>query len=215
MSKQCPEMRCRTLSIRPCALLCYIVFMNSDIDVLKIPAFQRKKSLAKRAEKVIPWTALDRQRQAILKEQKKVNKYVNPVAPVKSRKSNVAFSSPVSSFVSSFEPPIDLSQSKSFSIKPSLSAPVAPFPSSRYRIIGTVTHYLDRIQVAIIHLSSSLKKDDPVAIEDENGIFFQTVSSMQINRKDVKTAKKGSEIGMKVNQIPKVGGKVFKAKLPS
>lgn len=188
--------------------------MPIDPEVVRIPAFQRKKSLARRAEKVIPWTALDRQRQAILKEQKKVNKYVDPVAPVvsgRARKSNIVHSSPAAPFV----PPIHISElhsrsMNSFSTNLSSSVSVPPFSSSRYQVIGTVTHYLDRIQVAIIHLSASLKKDDFVAIEDENGIFFQTVSSMQINRKDVKTAKKGSEIGMKVNQVPKIGGKVFK-----
>lgn len=187
--------------------------MDDDIDVLKIPAFQRKKSLAKRAEKVIPWTALDRQREGVLKEQKRVNKYHDPVAvPKKKFRKNLSLSAGKNffgsnSFGSNFFQPIISPDSKS-----SILTPVSPSVSSRYQIIGTVIHYLDRIQVAIIRLSMSLKKDDLVAIEDENGIFFQPVSSMQINRKDVKTAKKGSEIGMKTGQIPKIGGKVFKGK---
>lgn len=175
---------------------------SRDLDELKIPAFQRKKELARKASRKLAWTALDRQKEALLKEKNRVNKYSKSV-PV----ARPAFSAPMAL---SAQPSLQSPSSKVLSkrIVPEISEPV----SSRFDIVGEVTHYLEKIQVAIIKLSRQLKQGNFLAFEEEKGLFFQEVASMQINRKDVKTAKKGSEIGMKVTRAPKIKGRVYLAK---
>lgn len=169
---------------------------QKDLDTLRIPAFQRKKNLTRKAGKRLAWTALDHQKEALSKEQGKVNKYISPVARLSS----------------SHEEP-NLFTRKARVISQEIISPEPPKVSSRYEAIGEVTHFLEKIQVAIVKLSRQLRVSDFVAFEEESGLFFQEVSSMQINRKDVKTAKKGAEIGMKVIRAPKVGGKMYLSRI--
>lgn len=69
--------------------------------------------------------------------------------------------------------------------------------------VGTVTHYYGNIGVAIITLAGKLSKGDRVKFESGKTEFEQTVESMQIEHKEIDSAKKGDVIGMKVNE--KVG----------
>lgn len=79
-------------------------------------------------------------------------------------------------------------------------------------VIGEVTHYFSNLKVAVIKLSSALSEGDKIRIaggEDTN--FKQTVKSMQSDHEKIKKAKKGSEVGMKVNKKVREGYKVYKA----
>jgi len=69
--------------------------------------------------------------------------------------------------------------------------------------VGTVTHYYGNIGVAIVALTGKLSKGDKVKFEGGKTEFEQTVESMQIEHKEIDSAKKGDVIGMKVNE--KVG----------
>jgi putative protease len=64
--------------------------------------------------------------------------------------------------------------------------------------IGKVTHFFPKISVAIIELSGTLKIGDNIAFRGATTDFTQKVDSMQIEHKQVKEAKKGQSIGMKV-----------------
>lgn len=64
--------------------------------------------------------------------------------------------------------------------------------------VGTITHFYNNINVGVISLSDTLKKGDTISIEGETTNFKQKVDSMQIDREEIKEAKKGQEIGMKV-----------------
>ena len=64
--------------------------------------------------------------------------------------------------------------------------------------IGKVTHFFPKISVAIIELSGTLKIGDSIAFRGATTDFTQKVDSMQIEHKQVKEAKKGQSIGMKV-----------------
>ena len=77
-------------------------------------------------------------------------------------------------------------------------------------LVGRITHYYDKIQVAVIELSGRLKEGDSISIEKDGQAFEQKAESMQIDRKPVKEAKKGEAIGMKVMQAVKQGFKVYK-----
>jgi len=77
--------------------------------------------------------------------------------------------------------------------------------------IGKITHYFSNIGVAVIDLSASLKEGDEVRIVGgENTDFNQTVDSMQIEHKKVKSAQKGDSVGLKVKDKVHEGYRVFK-----
>ena len=79
------------------------------------------------------------------------------------------------------------------------------------KLMGKITHYFSNIDVAVVKLINPLKKGDKVRIiGGQETDFEQKVGSMQIDYKDVKVAKKGSSIGMKVNEKVHEGYKVYK-----
>lgn len=78
--------------------------------------------------------------------------------------------------------------------------------------IGQITHYFSNIGVAVIDLLSSLKQGDTIrVVGGQETDFEQKVDSMQIDHKEVKSAKKGDSVGMKVKEKVREGYKVFKA----
>ena len=77
-------------------------------------------------------------------------------------------------------------------------------------LIGTVSHFFGKINVAAIKLSGTLKKGDRIKISGPDIEFEQDVDSMQIDRVDVEEAQAGQEIGMLVSQPAKEGCQVFK-----
>jgi putative protease len=77
--------------------------------------------------------------------------------------------------------------------------------------IGKVNHYFDKIQVAVIVLSGKLKVGDKVKIKRGDGEFEEVIQSMQIDHKEVQSAKKGEEVAIKVSKPAKAGSIVCKA----
>lgn len=77
--------------------------------------------------------------------------------------------------------------------------------------VGAVTHYYGKIEVAIVDLSGDLNVGDKIrftrAGED---LFEQEVRSMQIEHKQVKSAKSGQTIGLKTDEQIKDGAEVYK-----
>ena len=76
--------------------------------------------------------------------------------------------------------------------------------------IGTVSNYFDHVKVAAIKLTSPLKKGDRIEVKGGEVDFKQKIASMQIQHDKVEKAKKGDEIGIKVNHRVRKGYKVFK-----
>ncbi|MEK7578410.1 MAG: hypothetical protein AAB789_00055 [Patescibacteria group bacterium] len=66
--------------------------------------------------------------------------------------------------------------------------------------IGTVAHYYGHVGVAIIELTGKLAVGDKVKFEGGKNEFEQTVGSMQIEHKDISSAKKGDVVGLKVDE---------------
>ena len=75
--------------------------------------------------------------------------------------------------------------------------------------IGKVTHYYDKLGVAIVNLAGTLKVGDQIKIEYKDGVFEQEVSSMQKDYKSVESAKKGEVVGIKVDEKTHEGAMVF------
>ncbi len=74
--------------------------------------------------------------------------------------------------------------------------------------IGKITHYYGNIGVAIIELSAKLSAGDKVKFGEGEGEFEQTIESMQIDHKDISSAKKGDMIGVKVDEKVSEGTEV-------
>lgn len=79
------------------------------------------------------------------------------------------------------------------------------------KLVGKITHYFSNIEVGIIKLSSPLAQGDEIRIMGgENTDFNQKVTSMQVDHKEVKKAKKGESVGLKVSEKVRDGYKVYK-----
>ena len=77
--------------------------------------------------------------------------------------------------------------------------------------IGKVTHYYDKIGVAIVELDAALSNGDTVKfVRGGEDLFEQKVESMQIEHKQVDSAKKGDVVGLKADKEIKEGAEVFK-----
>jgi len=79
--------------------------------------------------------------------------------------------------------------------------------------VGEITHYYDKIGVAVVKLvSGDLKVGDKVKLTDSQGEEFeQEIKSMQIEHAKIEIAKKGDEFGLKVNKSVKDKSAVVKA----
>ena len=75
--------------------------------------------------------------------------------------------------------------------------------------IGTVTHYYDKIGVAVIKLTAPLKVGDTVKFSGHDQEFTQEVKSMQLEHQNIDKGKKGQEIAIKVDQSIKEKDKVY------
>lgn len=76
--------------------------------------------------------------------------------------------------------------------------------------VGIVTHYFNKISVAVVKLKAPLKIGDKIRIKGKHDDFTQTVSSMQINHQPVSYAGKGAEIGLKVKHRAHENDRVYK-----
>ncbi|MDO8674608.1 MAG: hypothetical protein Q7K71_00630 [Candidatus Omnitrophota bacterium] len=76
---------------------------------------------------------------------------------------------------------------------------------------GKITHYFDRIKVCVVKITQgSILVGDRLTIKGPKTSFVQKVWSMQIENKDVKVARKGQLIGLKVERPVAVGDIVYK-----
>lgn len=77
---------------------------------------------------------------------------------------------------------------------------------------GIVTHWYDKIGVAVVKLSGALKMGDKIKVCHGETEFEDTVISMQVEHEDVASGKRGDEVAMKLSGKAKEGSKIFKIK---
>ena len=75
--------------------------------------------------------------------------------------------------------------------------------------IGKVSSFFSHVSVAAIKLTAKLKVGDKIHIKGNTTDFEDTISSMQIEKKEVKEAKKGDHIGIKVPEKVRPNDTVF------
>ena len=76
--------------------------------------------------------------------------------------------------------------------------------------VGKVSHLYHKIGVVIVKLSGSVSVGDTLHFERGAHSFEEKISSMQIDHKDVTSAGKGDQVGMKVSGPAHEGDKVYK-----
>lgn len=77
--------------------------------------------------------------------------------------------------------------------------------------VGKVSHYYDKLGVAVLDLSDNLKVGDKIKfVRGGEDLFSQEVSSIQSEHKSIDRATAGESVGLKVDQEVKDGAEVFK-----
>ena len=76
--------------------------------------------------------------------------------------------------------------------------------------VGKVTHYYDKLGVAIVELVAGLKIGDKIKFEGHGSDFEQTVGTMQVDHEEVKEAKKGDVVGLQATGKVREGAIVLK-----
>ena len=211
--------------------------MNIDPEKLKIPAFMRKKAIVRQSRQKLILTALDRKQAGLdvhsqralaplklvkektysnishLTKKPIIKKMRQTSFPASQNQCNNFFGNDVQS---SFENPL-FPDPLIEAVQPTRGSTQAQQPDyepaggyAEIHPIGHITAYLEKIQVAIIKLEKPLREGDLIQITAAEMLFQQPVDSMQLNRKPIKLAKKGAEIGLKVSMEPQMNGTVYK-----
>jgi len=76
--------------------------------------------------------------------------------------------------------------------------------------IGKVTHYFDRISVAVLELTDKIRVGDTLHFLGHATDFKQDVKSLQIEHQNVDEAKPGQDVALKVAQKVHPNDAVFK-----
>lgn len=85
------------------------------------------------------------------------------------------------------------------------------------KLVGKITHYYDKIGVGVIAVQAPVKVGDTIRIKapaksKRETDFSQEISSMQVENQPIQKAKKGDDIGLKLDQAVKAGDEVFLVK---
>lgn len=75
---------------------------------------------------------------------------------------------------------------------------------------GTITHYFNKIGVAVLDLTSGLEVGDEIHILGHTTDFIQDISSMEINHQKIEFAGPGDDVALKVIRRVREGDEVFK-----
>ncbi len=79
------------------------------------------------------------------------------------------------------------------------------------KLIGTITHYFGKISVAVLKVDDDeVKVGDTIHIKGKYTDFSQTINSMQVEHEKIEKAKKGDEVGLKVDNPVHEHDEVYK-----
>ena len=141
---------------------------------------------------------------------KKGRKKTSSKLPVKRivKKKKVKAKPPIKKIV---KPPVSKVQPKS---SKDVKKPIKikkPLIDPQLAQVGVITHYFERIKVGVVKITQgTILIGDRLTIVTGKSSFVQKVWSMQIESVDVKIAKKGQLIGLKVDKPIVVGDIVYK-----
>lgn len=77
--------------------------------------------------------------------------------------------------------------------------------------IGVVTHYYDKLRVAVVELTASLGVGDTIQlIRGGEVLFKQKISSLQMNYQQIQSASNGDSVAIELDKEVKPGAEVYK-----
>lgn len=77
--------------------------------------------------------------------------------------------------------------------------------------VGHITHFYDKIGVAIVELDGTISLGDKVKfVRGDQDLFEQTISSIQVEHEKKDSAGRGEIVGIKTDKEVKEGAEVFK-----
>lgn len=77
--------------------------------------------------------------------------------------------------------------------------------------IGTVTHFYGHLSVAIVKFNRAVEVGEAIHFKGPHTDFTQKINSMQLDHKDIKSAKKSQEVGIKVDEKVRETDEVYEA----
>ena len=77
--------------------------------------------------------------------------------------------------------------------------------------VGKVTHYYDKIGVAVVELDGTLSVGDRIKFSHAGkDLFEQIVESIQVEHEKLDSANRGDVVGLKTNEKVLEGTEIFK-----
>ncbi len=83
------------------------------------------------------------------------------------------------------------------------------------KLVGTVSHYFGKINVAGIELSDRLAVGDRILIIGHTTALEQTVTSLELDRQALEAAEVGQAVGIKVIERVRKGDEVYQLLEPA
>jgi hypothetical protein len=75
--------------------------------------------------------------------------------------------------------------------------------------VGKVTHYYNKIKVAVVKFGAPIKVGTRVQFKGATTNFSQAIDSMQYEHEQIKVAKKGQSLGIKVAKRVREGDEIY------
>jgi len=75
--------------------------------------------------------------------------------------------------------------------------------------VGVVTHYYNKIGVGIVKFDEPVKVGDTLYFKGHTSDFKQKITDMEFDHQKIQEAKKGQEVGIKVDQRVHENDQVF------
>jgi hypothetical protein len=171
--------------------------LNKLVDVLKEVFWLKKPGSKKRAAKKTPKKTA---KKAVKKK---------TAAPKPASKKVVAKS--VAKALVKPDPKVIKAQKEALKAPKKPAKPVGPVIDPNLVQMGEITHYFDRIKVCVLKINhGTVLIGDKLTVVGPKTKFVQKIWSMQIESEDVKVAKKGELIGIKIDKPVEPGFIVYK-----
>jgi putative protease len=77
--------------------------------------------------------------------------------------------------------------------------------------IGEVLHYYNHLGVAVVKFDREVKVGEKIHFKGAHTDFIQTIGSIQHEHQNIESAKKGQDVGVKVDEKVREGDEVFEA----
>jgi hypothetical protein len=98
---------------------------------------------------------------------------------------------------------------KKVAAKKAKSIKAKPAKVKAEKPVGKVTHYYNKIKVAVVKFGAPIKVGTRVQFRGATTNFSQAIDSMQYEHEQIKIAKKGQSLGLKVAKRVREGDEIY------